>query len=42
VPGAGREEGIEAEELGAEGELSVGEELPLFLPTSRFMATAEE
>jgi len=32
----------EAEELGAAWELGVGEELPLFLPTPPFMASAEE
>jgi len=34
------EKEAEAEELGAAGELGVGEELPLFLPTS--MAPADE
>jgi len=33
---------VEAEELGAEGELGAGEELPLFLPTPPFMASAGE
>ena len=33
---------VEAEELGAAGELGAGEELPLFLPTPSFMASAEE
>ena len=32
----------EAEELGATGELGAGEELPLFLPTPSFMASADE
>ena len=32
----------EAEELGAVGELGAGEELPLFLPTPSFMASADE
>jgi len=32
----------EAEELGAVGEVGAGEELPLFLPTPPFMASAEE
>jgi len=35
-----REAGVE--ELGAAGELDAGEELSLFLPTSPFMASAEE
>ena len=33
---------VEAEELGAVGELSAGGELPLFLPTHSFMASADE
>ena len=33
---------VEAEELGAVGELDAGEELPLFLPTPDFMASAGE
>ena len=32
----------EAEELGAEGELGAGEELPLFLPMPSFMAPTDE
>ena len=32
----------EAEELGAAGEFGAGEELPLFLPTPSFMASADE
>ena len=36
--GAGRG----AEELGAAGEFGVGEELPLFLPTPSFVASADE
>ena len=36
-----REEGREAE-TGAAGRLGAGEELPLFLPTSSFMASADE
>jgi hypothetical protein len=35
--GRGEERRVEAEELGAGGE-----ELPLFLPTTSFMASAEE
>ena len=31
---------VETEELGAEGELGAAEELPLFLPTPSFMASA--
>jgi len=31
---------VEEEELGAAGELGAGEELPLFLPTPPFMASA--
>jgi len=34
-----REEERRAEELGAEDELAVGEEPPLFLPTPSFMAS---
>ena len=39
-----REEEREAEaaELGADGDLGAGEELPLFLPTPPFMAPADE
>jgi len=39
-----REEEREAEavELGAAGEVGVGKELPLFLPTPPFMTSAEE
>jgi len=33
---------IEAEELGAVWELGAGEELPLFLPTPSFMASADK
>ena len=33
---------VEAEELGTAGELGAGEELPLFLPTPSFMASAVE
>jgi len=36
------EQGAEAEELGAEGELGGGAEPPLFLLTPSFMASAEE
>jgi len=38
----GEEREAEAEELGAAGELGAQEELPLFLPTSPFMAPADE
>ena len=33
---------MEVEELGGAGGLSAGEELPLFLPTPSFMASADE
>ena len=44
VQGAGGREvrWAEAEELGAVGKLGAGEELPLFLPTPSFMASADE
>ena len=32
----------EAEELGGAGELGAGEDLPLFLPTPSFMASADD
>ena len=38
----GEEREAETEELGAVGELCAGEELPLFLPTRSFMASAGE
>ena len=37
-----REEEQEAKELGAAGGSGAGEELPLFLPTPSFMASADE
>jgi len=40
--GQGEEREVEAEELGAVGELGVGGELPLFLPTLPFMESADE
>jgi len=40
--GSEKERRAEAEELGATGELGAGEELPLFLPTPSFMASADK
>jgi len=38
----GEERRAEAKDLGAAGELGAGEELPLYLPTPSFMASADE
>jgi len=40
--GRGEERRVEAEEQGVAGEFGAGEELPLFLPTPSFMASADE